>query len=80
MSEKVAWRLKSRLQEQNLDGAQVAEIPRFLLVRDGGLCSYSRGFNRQTLLRLRHPLITKSISSEYFKKLREIFKVEKYLK
>ncbi len=55
MSEKVAWRLKSQLQEQNLDGAQVAEIPRFLLVRDGGLCSYSRGFNRQILLR--HPLI-----------------------
>ncbi len=54
MSEKVAWRLKSQLQEQNLDGAQVAESPRFFLVRDGGLCSYSCGFNRQILLR--HPL------------------------
>ncbi len=52
MSEKVAWRLKSQLQKQNLDGAQVAEIPRFLLVRDGGLCFYSCGFNRQRLLDL----------------------------
>jgi hypothetical protein len=32
----------------------VAESPGFFLVRDGGLCSCSRGFNRQTLLR--HPL------------------------
>jgi hypothetical protein len=28
----------------------VAESPGFFLVRDGGLCSCSRGFNRQTLL------------------------------
>jgi hypothetical protein len=57
---KLAWRLKSQLQEQNLP-PQVAESPKFFLVHDGGLCSYSRGFNRQTLLI--YPLMQHKLSS-----------------
>ncbi len=46
----VAWRLKSQLQEQNLP-PQVNQRPRFLLVREDGLCSFRGGFNRQNLFR-----------------------------